>query len=68
ASAELSGKLDETLKRLHKYYTEEGTRKLRAFAQWMPKIIYLIIMLGIAWKVISFYVGYFKMIDDAGKI
>ena len=30
-SGEVSGKLDETLKRLHAYYDEEGTRKLHNF-------------------------------------
>src|SRR5580765_5697630 len=62
ASAELSGKLDETLKRMHKYYQEEGTRKLRAVAQWTPKILYLFVALIIAYKVINFYLGYFKMV------
>jgi type II secretory pathway component PulF len=65
ATAEISGQLDTTLHRLAHYYREEGTRKLRAVAQWTPRIIYLGVMGMIAYKVINFYVGYFKMVQDA---
>jgi len=65
-TAEISGQLDDTLKRLARYYLEEGTRKLRAVAQWSPRIVYLLVALMIAYKVISFYLGYFKMVGEAG--
>jgi type II secretory pathway component PulF len=58
-SGEVSGKLDENLKRLHQYYQEEGTRKIHAVAQWVPRLIYLIIALFIGYRIISFYAGYF---------
>lgn len=58
-SGEVSGKLDENLKRLRQYYQEEGTRKIHAVAQWVPRIIYLIIALFIGYKIVSFYAGYF---------
>src|SRR5256885_1947407 len=38
-SGEVSGKLDESLRHLHSYYQEEGTRKLHAVAQWTPRIV-----------------------------
>ena len=66
ASGEISGKLDETLHRLHEYYQEEGTRKLRALAQWVPRLIYLLVALGIAYKVVQFWSGYFQNIGAAG--
>jgi len=66
SSGEVSGKLDESLRRLHTYYQEEGTRKLHAVAQWTPRIIYFVVMLLIAWRVIRFYLGYFQQIQDAG--
>jgi type IV pilus assembly protein PilC len=66
AAGEISGTLDETLGRLHTYYLEEGGRKLRAFAMWTPKLFYLAIALVIAWKVVSFWSGYFKQVQDAG--
>lgn len=64
ASGEISGKLDEVLHRLHHYYQEEGTRKLRAVAQWTPRIAYLIVALAIAWQVIKFWSAYFQEIRN----
>jgi type IV pilus assembly protein PilC len=64
ASGEISGKLEETLKRLHEYYQEEGTRKLRAFSQWSPRLIYFLIAIIIGYKVVRFWVGYFNQISN----
>ncbi len=66
ATGEVSGKLDTVLIRLHQYYQEEGARKIHAVAQWTPRVIYLLIALMIAWRIISFYTGYFKQVQDAG--
>ncbi|HWI58701.1 MAG TPA: hypothetical protein VNZ22_15860, partial [Bacillota bacterium] len=66
ASGEISGKLDDTLKRLHEYYQEEGSRKLHALAQWTPKAFYLGIVLVIAYRVLMFWSGYFQQIQNAG--
>jgi len=66
ATGEVSGKLDSVLIRLHQYYQEEGTRKLHAVAQWTPRLLYLIVALIIAWRIVNFYTGYFKQIQDAG--
>jgi type IV pilus assembly protein PilC len=66
AAGEISGKLDDTLRRLHRYYAEEGTRKLRAVFQWTPRAIYFCVALIIAYKVIHFYTNYFNMVRDAG--
>ena len=43
ASGEISGKLDETLRRLYAHYQEEGSHKLQMFAQWMPRLIYVLV-------------------------
>ncbi len=66
ATGEVSGKLDSVLIRLHQYYQEEGTRKLHAVAQWTPRLLYLIVALIIAWRVVGFYRGYFQQVQDAG--
>jgi type II secretory pathway component PulF len=68
ATGEVSGKLDETLKRLHNYYLEEGTRKLHAVAQWAPRALYALIAIMIGWRVVSFWSDYFQQIQNAGKI
>jgi type II secretory pathway component PulF len=64
ASGEVSGKLDETLKRLYAHYQEEGTHKLQSFAQWTPRLVYMVVAGIIAYKVITFYTGYFQQIND----
>jgi type II secretory pathway component PulF len=66
ATGEVSGKLDDTLVRLHAYYQEEGSRKLQAVSRWTPRAIYFGVVLMIAYRVISFYTGYFNMVKDAG--
>jgi type II secretory pathway component PulF len=58
-TAEISGQLDDALRRLARYYLEEGTRKLRAVAQWTPKIIYLMVVLGIAYFIVQFWTKFY---------
>jgi len=65
ASGEVSGKLDETLRRLYAYYQEEGTHKLQAFATWTPRLLYFIVVLFIAYFIIQFWQGYFNQINNA---
>jgi general secretion pathway protein F/type IV pilus assembly protein PilC len=66
-TGEITGQLDDTLLRLRAYYQEEGTRKLRALAEWTPKLIYLAIALMIAWRVVSFWAGYYGQLSDVLK-
>jgi type II secretory pathway component PulF len=63
ASGEVSGKLDETLRRLYSHYQEEGTHKLQMFAQWLPRLIYFLVAGMIAYKIIQFWTGYFNQIS-----
>jgi type II secretory pathway component PulF len=65
-TGEISGQLEETLGRLRDYYQEEGSRKLHLVASWTPRGVYLIVALLIAWRVVAFYSGYFKDIQNAG--
>jgi len=65
-SGEISGKLDETLRRLHAFYQEDGTYKFQLIAQWVPKIIYLIVAIGVGYKIIQFYTGYFNQAVNTG--
>jgi type II secretory pathway component PulF len=66
ATGEVSGQLDDTLRRLHRYFYEEGSRKLHAVAQWTPRGVYLLIALGIAYKVVSWWADYFDQVRKAG--
>jgi type II secretory pathway component PulF len=63
-TGEISGQLDETLKRMHTMYQEEGIRRMRLVARWGPQIAYFAVALYVGYRVIGFYTGYFKMIDD----
>lgn len=63
STGEISGQLDDALKRLYHYYQEEGLRKLHAVAQWTPRFIYFGVMLLIAYQVVSFWLGYFSQIS-----
>lgn len=65
-SGEISGKLDEILRRLHGYYAEDGTRRIRALAQWLPRLVYLLLALYIGYRVISFWQGYFDQLKTIG--
>lgn len=64
-TGEVSGSLDDTLRRLHRLYQDEGERQLKAVAEWTPKLIYFGIVLFVAWQVIRFYLGYFEQINRA---
>jgi type II secretory pathway component PulF len=67
STGEVSGQLDETLRRLHNYYDEEGRRKLHLVATWFPRFIYLCVAGIVAFKVINFYAGYFNQINEIMK-
>jgi type II secretory pathway component PulF len=66
ATGEISGQLDDTLRRLHTYYQEEGSRKLHAVARWAPRAMYLCVVLMITYRILHFYMNYFNMVRDAG--
>ena len=64
-TGEISGHLDDTLKRLQTYYHEEGFRLLRLFARIVSRIIYFLIAIVIAYNVVVFWVHYFNAIFTA---
>jgi type II secretory pathway component PulF len=64
-TGEVSGRLDESLRKLRDYYQEEGARKLETLANLAPKAVFLLIAVAVAYFVISFWADYFKQIDDA---
>ncbi|HLH57303.1 MAG TPA: type II secretion system F family protein, partial [Verrucomicrobiae bacterium] len=68
ATGEVSGKLEQTLRGLYGYYEEEGTRKLRNLARWTPRLVYLAVVLMIAYRVVAFYSDYFNQVKDAGGL
>lgn len=65
STGEISGKLDESLKRARAFFQEEGSRKLKQFVFGCTGVLIFTIVLLVAWQIISFYLGYFKQIQDA---
>lgn len=66
ATGEISGTLDETLRRMHAYYREEGSRKLHSVAQWAPRLIYIAVLFFAGYIVVRFWVKQFQDIRNAG--
>jgi type II secretory pathway component PulF len=64
-TGEVTGSLDDTLRRLHTLYQEEGSRQLRAVAEWTPKLVYFGVVILVAWQVIRFWSNYFGDIGRA---
>lgn len=58
-TGELSGKLDETLNRLHVYYQEEGFRALRLFTRILNGVIYGGVVGMVAYNIIKFWTNYY---------
>lgn len=63
ATGEVSGRLDETLKRLHSYYLEEGIRNLRLGFKMLGHLVFVVIALVIAFKIIMFYVNLYSQYE-----
>ena len=63
-SGEISGQLDDVLRRLYLHYADEGSRLLRLSVMLAGGMVYGLVVLLIAWQIISFWVGYFGQIDN----
>jgi type IV pilus assembly protein PilC len=68
ASGEISGKLDESLRHLNRLFNEDGSRKMNAFATWMPRLIYLLVALAIAYEIIQFWTGIYGPHSELSNI
>jgi type II secretory pathway component PulF len=62
-TGEISGQLDDALRRLYRHYMESATEGLERITTWAPKILYLGVALAIAYQIIQFWSGYFDQIN-----
>jgi type II secretory pathway component PulF len=62
-TGEISGQLDDTLRRLYRHYMESATQGLERITTWAPKLVYIGVMLAIAFQIIKFWSGYFDQIN-----
>lgn len=67
ATGEKTGTLQESLHRLAEHFRAEGVAKARQFTAWMPRLLYLGVAGFLAWRIVSFYRGYFQTIDSFFK-
>ncbi|MBN1522373.1 MAG: type II secretion system F family protein [Candidatus Aureabacteria bacterium] len=58
-AGEKTGSLDKTLLQLLSIYSEKIEMQLELIEKLLPKLVFFGIALFVAWKVISFWVGYF---------
>jgi len=64
-AGEISGKLDESLRRARDYFQEEGSRKLKQFIFTCTAVLILAVLVVVAWQIVSFYLGLFQRYQDA---
>jgi type IV pilus assembly protein PilC len=58
-TGEEAGTLDTDLARWSKHFQNEAEAGAKAVSIVIPKVLYLLIMLFVAWKIISFFNGYY---------
>jgi len=63
-TGEETGRLDDEMQRQAERFTEQLNTRLDALSAWLPRIIYVLIMLALAWRIIGFYTGYFRSINS----
>ena len=64
-SGEISGTLDDSLRRSHIMFEEDGSRQMKQFVFGLAGVLFGGVMLMAAWNIIKFYLGYFQQINDA---
>lgn len=64
ATAEESGSLDKDLARWSKVYQEDAARGSKNISNWLPKIAYFLILLYVAWVIISFWGGVYGQLEN----
>jgi len=61
---EETGYLDQELERMTKEYEEKAVHWLEAMGEWLPRMIYLFVVLYSAWQVVSMYLGMAKQVQN----
>jgi len=63
-TGELTGSLEDTLRKLHILYYDEGSHQLQAVAEWTPRLVYLGVALLVAVQVVRAWSNYFNQINQ----
>jgi len=62
ATAEEAGMLDKDLKRWTKYYAGQTEQLLQRAETWIPRLVYGVIVVFVAWQIIQAFSNYFEMV------
>jgi type IV pilus assembly protein PilC len=61
---EETGRLPKELRQLSDDYRVAGFQRLEMLSEWIPRLLYVSIMILIGWHIVLFYQGYYKMTED----
>ncbi len=64
-TGELSGQLDDALRRCHVLFHDEGSRRLKTFIFTTAGLLVGLVMLYAAFGIIRSWMGYFQQVNDA---
>ncbi|MGH8018545.1 MAG: type II secretion system F family protein, partial [Opitutaceae bacterium] len=63
-NGEQTGSLDNSLKHLHRHFSEIAARKLMLASLVYPKVLFALIAVWVAIQIVSFYAGYFRQFEE----
>src|SRR6185503_10922724 len=66
-TGEISGTIDDSLVRLQRLHQERGTSQFRIIADWLPKIVYFIIVIYVAYCIINAYMSHYNQLGEILK-
>jgi type II secretory pathway component PulF len=58
-----TGELDRELQRIADESRAAAMRRLDTIVEWLPRLIYISIMVYIGWGIVSFYLGYYRGLE-----
>ena len=61
---EETGGLDRELQRMAAEYQKDALARLDLFAEWSAKLLYVALVLYLAWRIIAGYAGYLKTLTE----
>jgi len=67
ATAEVSGSLDKDMARWNQFFREEAETAVQRFATALPKVVYALVMIFIAWRILGFWSSYYAGLDAIGE-
>ncbi len=64
ATAEIAGTLEVEASRWADYWQADVRLAAQRFAEWLPRFIYAAVVVVVAWRVLSFWIGYFGQVNS----